>query len=177
MWIAVELFDEPVSVGMLEQAAVALGHAYGFGCPPEIQRADKLAPDLDPPLVRIWLDVPPTPGAYQLLLDALTMINVRARQLMTFPSTYGGAVHYEKEPPGLEVWATTPALYARKHGDCDDLALDRAGELVAAGHEARAFAELQHKDGERDYYHVMVRTPWGVEDPSRPLGMSPMEAV
>ncbi len=123
-------------------------------------------------LYRVIMEVPLQPRAYTLLLDALTCINVWARRVGDFPSLYESGVRYLREPPGLEIWASTPALYARGVGDCEDLACDRAGDLVACGVPARAILRQQGSTPNVEHWHVLVAHPNGAhEDPSAYLGM------
>lgn len=130
-------------------------------------------------IYRVTLEVPLREGAYLLLLDALTSINIWARRLAAerrapFPSVYDGALRYEEEPPGFEIWATTPALFARGVGDCEDIAADRAAELQLAGIPARAVIRMEARNTNGTYWHVLVKHPNGtLEDPCIPLGMTP----
>lgn len=132
---------------------------------------------VDGGLYRATLEIPVREGAYLLLLDALTAINVWTRERASihgypFPSVYDGALTYEQEPPGFEIWATTPALYARGVGDCEDIAADRAAELQLAGIPARAVIRLEHRTAEGTFWHVLVKHPDGtLEDPCIALGM------
>ena len=118
-------------------------------------------------------------GAYLLLLDALTTINIWARKRAAkrrapYPSVYDGAIQYVEEPPGFEIWATTPALYARGVGDCEDIAADRAAELQLQGVPARAVIRLENRNEKGTFWHVLVKHPNGaLEDPCIPLGMRP----
>lgn len=123
---------------------------------------------------RLTLEVPLREGAYLLALDALTQINLWARRRLRLPSVYTGGLSWVEEPPGLEVWASSPALYARGYGDCEDLAADRAAELQLNGVGARAVIRFVGRDPNgSDHWHVVVRHPDGrIEDPSLSLGMT-----
>lgn len=129
-------------------------------------------------IYRTVLEVPAHVGAYLLCLDALTAIDVAERRRAAergspWPGVYSGALRYHPEPPGYEIWASTPALHLRGVGDCEDLAADRAAELQLSGHPARAI--LRHEGGTSSggtAWHVLVGHPDGShEDPSVPLGM------
>ena len=87
------------------------------------------------------------------------------------PPLYHSGVRYDR----TTVWDTTPALYARRYGDCKTLAAARIAELRRAGY----FAEPTFRwvprnkkdvDGVRDF-HILVQTDGGWEDPSKVLGM------
>ena len=121
-------------------------------------------------LMRIALAVPRRRRAYELLLDALTSVDVWARRLVHFPSVYG-SVRYERELDGSEVWASTPALFSRGYGDCEDLACDRAAELVTRGIPAVAALQHEGRVGAVEQWHVVVARESGIEDPSATLGM------
>ncbi len=123
-------------------------------------------------LVQIVMGVPRWPRAYELLLDALTAVDVWAREQWAFPALYDSAVRYVPEPRGFEVWASTPALFMRGAGDCEDLACDRAAELVTQGLPAHAVLRSQGNSGGGEQWHVLVgRSDGSIEDPSAHLGM------
>lgn len=129
------------------------------------------------PIYRTVLEVPHHIGAYLLCLDALTAIDVaervRAAELgAPWPSVYAGGLAYLEEPPGFEIWASTPALHLRGVGDCEDLAADRAAELQVRGTPARAVLRHEGPQGPSVLWHVLVGLPDGThEDPSLALGM------
>lgn len=83
------------------------------------------------------------------------------------PDLYGSGVRYRIEPD--DVWSDVPACILAGAADCEDLAAWRAAELRVAGVDAWPFARLE--PGLPVLYHALVRTPQGVEDPSRVLGM------
>ena len=123
-------------------------------------------------IYRVVMEVPLEPRAYTLLLDALTAIDVWARRFEAFPSLYRSPVRYFQEPPGFEIWASTPALFARGVGDCEDFACDRAAELILAGVPARAVLRHEGSTPDAEHWHVLVAHPDGrIEDPSAHLGM------
>lgn len=118
----------------------------------------------------------------QWALDALTLANCRAlRDDPTLPTLHASGVRYARESAmvrdGRDVRVSTrrgrAERFAGVHrvlelgaGDCDDLAPWRAAELLCAGIPARAIAMPVG-----GAWHVVVSTPWGMEDPSRDLGM------
>jgi hypothetical protein len=151
----------------------------------------------DPAALRAWLAAPPHRAhrpsfngvegpishwsaryerfEYPDALDALVKSNVdwlaklRARGLRP-RELYSTHIRYAPECCG-EVWRAWPALLLRGLGDCEDLAAARCSELLARRVPARV--ELQETaeqlPGTRSY-HVLVRTPRGLEDPSALLG-------
>jgi len=133
---------------------------------------EEAAPDLPDGLRRVTLGCPARLPAYELLLTALTLIDIWCRQRWAFPSVYAGSIHYREDSPDREVWASTPALHARGWGDCTDLACDRAAELIFGGTSSTPFLRLEAARSDRDYFHVMVaRDDAWIEDPSKALGM------
>jgi hypothetical protein len=74
------------------------------------------------------------------LLESLAAVDLIWRKAYpNNPSVYTrGAVRYEREQ-GTEEWLTTPVLFARGAGDCEDLAMERVAELREKGIKARAW--------------------------------------
>lgn len=123
-------------------------------------------------LVRITLEVPSRRPMYELCLDALTAIDVWCRQQWSFPSIYDWPIRYEAEPPGLELWASTAALFARGFGDCEDLSCDVTSLWILNGVPARSVLRLQETNATSEFFHVVTELPDGsIEDPSLLLGM------
>ncbi len=123
-----------------------------------------------------------SPEEAQAALDLLTAWDRWLYARGCIPPLYAAGVRYAREPAmarsGTLPRVATPhgraerfddarTVLARGEGDCDDLAAWRAGELQAQGVRARAL--LVATTPER--WHCVVATPWGVEDPSRTLGM------
>lgn len=136
----------------------------------------------------------------QALLDALTACNRSLRRRYRFPSVLNAGIKYDPDRPakgsvcGDDDWADLSIVFARKKGDCDDLAPARAAELQEMGIKARAIPLLRRtpagigRVGKHDY-HIVVLWPKGLksypptvyrdpsgsglllEDPSRLLGM------
>lgn len=164
--IIFEVPDNEAPLGILRDAREAIARAY-----PE-DGAAAHHESMGSNLARITLWVPTREDVYTLLLDALVSIDVWARRMWPFGSVYDGHIRYEAEPDGLEIWASTPALFARGFGDCEDLAADRAAQLITEGIPARAVLSLQLRTAIEDRWHVLVELPSGqLEDPSKALGM------
>lgn len=108
----------------------------------------------------------------RIMLDALVRLNLDDMHERRFPPLYKSGVRYRREPkePGKpEQWQTITELYARRFGDCEDLASARVAELRMQG--IRAVPWLLRRPGSPTW-HVVVRYPSGkIEDPSRLLGM------
>lgn len=130
--------------------------------------------ELSPWLRRVTLEVPSRVLIYQLCLDALCGIDRWCRVQWSFPSVYDyPTIRYEAEPPGLELWSSTAALFARGFGDCEDLSCDRSAQLQLEGIPARSVPMLEEvtPTGE-EFWHVVTQLPDGrIEDPSALLGM------
>lgn len=136
---------------------------------------------MDPLRIDLAIEVRDRAGL-QWALDALTLANVRALDDdPTLPALHTSGVRYARESAmvrdGRDVRVSTrrgrAERFAGVHrvlelgaGDCDDLAPWRAAELLRAGIPARAVALPVGAT-----WHVVVATPWGIEDPSRDLGM------
>jgi hypothetical protein len=165
--ITLEVPSEPVSLSIVRQCWREIGSAY----PGERGAAQSEPSDL-PGLSRVTLNVPSRQPVYEHLLAALTHIDALARMRRAFPPLYEGHVHYEAEPIGKEEWLSTPALFARGAGDCEDLAADLAASYQLAGIDARPMLQLESRSITGDVWHVIVVLPDGrTEDPSRLLGM------
>lgn len=123
-------------------------------------------------LVRVWIEIPQRVPVYQLCLDTLVAIDVWCRRRWRFPSVYDGGIRYEAEPLGLELFASTPVVFARRFGDCEDLACDVVAERLLSGISARAALRLEEQNEQGDFWHVLVEHKSGrLEDPSITLGM------
>lgn len=111
----------------------------------------------------------PLAACIQPALDLLTQGNAHAYRVSeSLPSIYDplARVRYRREPrvltgQGPEQFDGVRIVLARRWGDCDDLAPARAGEILAMGFPARAVAVTAG-----NAVHVVVETPWGIEDPS-----------
>lgn len=98
-------------------------------------------------------------------IDLLCLQNIPG-----LPPLYESGVRYVQEEKGAERWMDIPRVLELKRGDCEDLAGWRAAELTMAGVPSRPFVTFQ-VHGNEILFHVQVRTPYGIEDPSRVLGM------
>jgi hypothetical protein len=117
-------------------------------------------------------------AANQRVIDALLRVLVLAdvewlRRHPEAPHLYESGIRYVQEPAARELFADIPTVLARGFGDCDDLATWRAAELrVRFRQPADVFTTLEIDSGGNPLYHVLVRSPLGVEDPSSMLGMN-----
>lgn len=171
--IVFEVPAEPAPRAILFDALEAISLAYpGESGSVQIEPADDLGGGLE----RIRIEVPSRECVYALLLDTLTALDVWERLVARpgcYPSIYDGTIRFVREPPGLELWATTRALHARGFGDCEDLSCDRTAEIIVAGSDARAILRLEERTPEADFWHVLVALSGGwLEDPSQLLGMN-----
>lgn len=91
------------------------------------------------------------------------------------PPLYASGVRYIREPWGYEQWVTIPRILAQGGADCEDLASWRIAELRIRGINARPmwrYFEGMGPNGEPfRMYHILVWTPYGIDDPSARLGM------
>jgi hypothetical protein len=109
-------------------------------------------------------------AAVDALVEQLVQRDIACLQAQSAPPLYRAGVPYREEPLGQEYFHTVADARARGHADCDALAAWRVAELRMMGVPARAFSVVG-RDRYGVVYHVLVWTPWGVEDPSRLLGM------
>jgi hypothetical protein len=86
------------------------------------------------------------------------------------PALYSGRIRYQREAPGQERWQSAAETAQKGHGDCEDLAAYRLGELWRDG-ETKARARVVAITP--TLRHVMVARGDGtLEDPSKRLGMA-----
>ncbi len=110
-------------------------------------------------------------AAVESLCIALTEIDAEYLAAHRTPSLYQSGVRYRKDTGGVErQWWDVPKILAMGFADCKGLAAWRAAELLMAGVPAEPFVTESRVSGTL-LYHVRVRTPDGLEDPSRVLGM------
>jgi len=114
--------------------------------------------------------------ALQILL--WTLIRLDELYLAWHPETpllYSSGVRYIREEWGYEQWIPIPNVLRQGGADCEDLAAWRVAELRVRGIPARPmWSNWQgvRPDGEKfTMYHIKVWTPYGVDDPSKRLGM------
>jgi hypothetical protein len=111
--------------------------------------------------------------ALAALLDCLITLNVSYLRKNKVAPLYASGVVYER----TIVWDTIPALYGRGFGDCKSLAAARVAELRVSGQRARpVFRFVDSPKGDR-FYHILVMTLRGWEDPSKQCGMSAHEVA
>lgn len=113
--------------------------------------------------------------AIQALLGCLTDLDLLYLEQsdVYVPYLYDSGVVYDR----TEVWDTTPALYARKYGDCKSLACALAAERRFDGRFCQpVFRYMPHKSGPLHVtYHILNLSDKGWEDPSKECGMTDNE--
>ena len=124
------------------------------------------------------------------LLHGLCASNLAWLAFEPTPPLYQSGVRYHHDPDGrLEHWTDIPETLRRGVGACADLTAWRMAELLAAGdrsHDWHVTVDDVRTPSGRivTTYHVCLRRPdphgelvdrsgrrWGLEDPSRRLGM------
>jgi transglutaminase-like putative cysteine protease len=83
------------------------------------------------------------------------------------PPIYEAGIKYSARDPE-ERWQLPSETFARRRGDCEDLAVWRAAELRVRGEHARV---VVRRTGPRVLHAIVVRGDGSIEDPSRRLGM------
>jgi hypothetical protein len=121
-------------------------------------------------------DDPYRDRALQILLWMLIHLDIL--YLQRFPHTprlYDSGVRYKREPWGYEQWITIPSIIRQGGADCEDLAAWRVAELRTKGINARPMWRYHEGTGPNGkpfrMYHILVWTPYGIDDPSARLGM------
>lgn len=111
--------------------------------------------------------------ALNALLDCLTTINVIFLKFHpNTPKLYDSGVIYDR----TTVWDSTPALYARRYGDCKSLTCALVAEYKIQGKAAKPVFRWVRRTEEKDMiFHILVQTVAGFEDPSKILGMNAHE--
>lgn len=105
----------------------------------------------------------------EAILEALIRTNELYIESADVPWLYESGVRYiERQTTILE---NIPEALAKKRVDCGALAAWRAAELRQSGIDARPLVRWHRDRKGRIVYHALVRTPQGIEDPSRELGM------
>lgn len=106
------------------------------------------------------------------LLDTLISINIvylKNQQLAkrAVPPLYRSGVRY-----GRTIWwEPIPALYARRFGDCKSLTAALIAEYRLRGIPAEPVHRWITSPTGATFYHILVQTDKGFEDPSKVLGM------
>ena len=126
-----------------------------------------------PLLVRATVVVPQKGRIYLALLECLVAVDEWSLSQWHFPPLYESGVRYEMEPAGNEVWQSTPALYLRGRGDCEDLTAHLVAELRHQNDHAAPNMVLAGRApfGGRLFHFNVKRQNGKIEDPSRALGM------
>jgi hypothetical protein len=121
--------------------------------------------------IRLEWTIEARPAEVQAALWGLCRVAFVQLSESPYPSLYTSGVRYRREPFGQERWLGPRDVLRLGYGDCEDLVAWRVGELwLQRGMQAaepRCYAPMP------GLIHCVVRTPRGMEDPSRQLGMSP----
>jgi len=106
------------------------------------------------------------------LVRALGAMNVLYLLNTDAPPLYESGVVYRPDASRgpEEQWWTIPTVLRVGGADCKALAAWRVAELQAAGVWAEPIVRQYRQNG-GTLQHVIVATPWGIEDPSAELGM------
>lgn len=130
-----------------------------------------------------WALVMPVLSSAELpiLLECLGEMNdaeidqwvAEGKPLESIPSIYDSGVRYEREPKGQELWVTIRRLYARKRGDCEDIASAHASWLRKVRRErARAVFRRRRMRAGWWLYHILTQRQSGaIDDACVDLGM------
>ncbi len=154
--------NEPYMLGYLHGELPKLERALGKKIPTYI-KGDLICAELD--ISQKW----------EILCGLELLTGLDEVYLITHPKTpplYQAGVVYEIEAPGLEEWLTTPVLYRRKRGDCEDLACTLCAERRIRGQKCNPYVTKK-----RNVWHIrsemasVGRRVGYIEDPSRVLGM------
>lgn len=116
-------------------------------------------PDLMVYLIREWI-------------LALSRTNLVYLQL--HPDTvplYDSGVYYQEEKMGHEDFFDIPEILYQGYADCEDLSAWRVAEYWSVGQYADPIVTYDLYDNGDILFHVRVQTQYGIEDPSRVLGM------
>lgn len=101
-------------------------------------------------------------------VTGLVLVNLAQLQHLTLLPLYQSGVRYRREPVSRENWLSIGELYARRFGDCEDLAAARCAQLRHGGEKALIHVKIVNPT----LMHILVRRENGtLEDPSKALGM------
>lgn len=122
--------------------------------------------------MRVAVTVPATQECLAALLEGIVLLNVEILARSPLPPLYRAGVVWRAEA-GTEDWLTCDRVFARRWGDCEDLACWRAAELRIRGEGAIALpVRAGHTRTGGNLWHVLTERANGdIEDPSRVLGM------
>lgn len=120
------------------------------------------------PYVAASFDVPSDKESLDAALEGLVRVNLVQLRRRPRSPLYRSQVRYRRDKG--ETWDAADKVYARRWGDCEDLAAIRAAEYRIAGVAARAVVRRSRSPGVA--WHCVVQLPGGrYEDPSLRLGM------
>jgi hypothetical protein len=103
-------------------------------------------------------------------VEALIQVDMLfLRRTPGVPLLYRSGVSYEGGEHDSP-WQDVPSLLLTRKGDCKSLVAWRIAELRGQGHQALVHVVYLERARE-DLFHVQVRRPDKIEDPSRFLGM------
>lgn len=104
-----------------------------------------------------------------------TLVRLNLTHLTADPSLpllAESGVRYLQDP----TWKDLLVVLQGRLGDCKDLVAWRLAELREQGIDARAHVVFYKLDG-LELFHLQVKTPKGIEDPSLACGMPPLPGV
>lgn len=122
-------------------------------------------------MMRGVVNLPPDERVIAAALEGLTCVNQEwLRRFPGTPSIFDSGVRYVWEPPGQNWWSIPECLYTRR-GDCKDFSAWWAAELRERyGVPPQQAYPYVYRTGPR-MFHAVTMTPWGLQDPSKALGM------
>lgn len=140
--------------------------------------------------MQITLNMPFHPDSATDLLNAMVRAGVRLLDRDPLPLLAESGVVYEPEQPGQEVWLDPHQTYQLGKGDCEDLAIWRAAELILhgpgaclpgdggyGGRSVRDVRVVLRQTGPAMFHAVVAYRVDGkdhIADPSSELGMGPI---
>lgn len=107
-------------------------------------------------------------GLVAINTDILTSMGSVGNPTLPVPGLYHSGVVYRPEPPGREQWLPVTDVYARGHGDCEDIAAIRIAEDRVSGADPGA-RPLIVKTGRNRYHAQVLHSDGSVEDPTKIL--------
>lgn len=159
--IAVDLPNTQRAIGMFTRCLQKV---------PVVEKQPLWVP-IEPLIVRAVLHAPQDTAIYLELVKCLVRVNRWCLTEWPFPPLLSSGVQYEAEFVGEELFQSTPALYLRGKGDCEDIVAARVAEYP----QGTAEPEIRHvgfnETGGRALHLVVRRKDGSIEDPSRTLGM------
>lgn len=138
-------------------------------------------------MMRITLDIPWDVVTAVDLLNGMVRAAARGLERNPLPLLWLSGVVYRPEPLGAEVWLDPHACHGLGEGDCEDLAVWRAAELIVRGAGALLPGDPGYGGAPEDVavrlrpmgagtFHALAEYRVGgvlcIDDPSEALGMS-----